>query len=54
MDKAVEFEAEDDKANSRTVRSKSSMLDAIMRRCLTRYLAEREPIRKQPAGETHA
>jgi hypothetical protein len=50
MDKAVELEAEDDKANSRTVRSKSSMLDTIVRRCLIQYLAER----KQPAGEKHA
>ena len=54
MDKAVELEAEDDKVNSRTARSKSSMLDTIMRRCLTRYLAEQEAIRKQPGGETHA
>ena len=50
MDKALELEAEDDKANSRTARSQSSMLDTIMRRCLTQYLAER----KQPAGEPHA
>ena len=54
MDKALALEVQDDKVNSRTARSKSSMLDTIMRRCLTRYLAEREAIRKQPAGETHA
>lgn len=53
MDKAVELEVQDDKVNSRTARSKSSMLDTIMRRCLTRYLTEREAIRK-PAGESHA
>jgi hypothetical protein len=54
MDKALDLEREDDKANSRTARSRSSMLDTIMRRCLTRYLADQDPTRKQPAGEKHA
>ena len=41
MDKALDLEREDDKANHRTARSRSSMLDTIMRRCLIRYLKER-------------
>jgi len=41
MDKALDLEREDDKANSRTARSRSSLLDTIMRRCLSRYLEER-------------
>jgi len=41
MDKALGLEIEDDKANSRTTRSRSSLLDTIMRRCLIRYLKER-------------
>jgi hypothetical protein len=53
MDKALDLEREDDKANSRTARSRSSLLDTIMRRCLPRYLAEWEAIRKQPSGEKH-
>jgi len=53
MDKALDLECEDDKANSRTTRSRSSLLDTIMRRSLHRYLAEQEAIRKQPAGEKH-
>jgi bacterioferritin (cytochrome b1) len=53
MDKALDLEREDDKANSRTARSRSSLLDTIIRRCLSRYLAEQEAIRKQPAGEKH-
>ena len=53
MDKALDLEREDDKANSRTTRSRSSLLDTIMRRSLHRYLAEQEAIRKQPAGEKH-
>jgi dissimilatory sulfite reductase (desulfoviridin) alpha/beta subunit len=53
VDKALELEREDDKVNSRTPRSKSSIIDTIMRQGLSRYLAEREPIRKQPTGETH-
>jgi bacterioferritin (cytochrome b1) len=47
MDKALDLEREDDKANSRTARSRSSLLDTIMRRCLSRYLAEREGATKQ-------
>jgi hypothetical protein len=54
MDKALDLEREDDKANHRTARSRSSMVDTIMRRCLTRYLAGREAIQRRPAGETHA
>lgn len=54
IDKAVELEVEDDQKHDRTPFSRSSMLNTIMRRCLTRYLAEREAIRKQPSGETHA
>jgi hypothetical protein len=50
MDKALALEVQDDKVNSRTARSKSSLLDTIMRRCLSRYLAERG---SQPAGEKH-
>jgi hypothetical protein len=53
MDKALELEIDDDKANCRTARSRSSMVDTIMRRSLARYLAEQEAIRKQPAGEKH-
>jgi hypothetical protein len=53
MDKALGLEREDDKANHRTARSRSSLLDTIMRRSLHRYLAEQEAIRKQPAGEKH-
>jgi hypothetical protein len=51
MDKALDLERDDDSKNDRTARSRSSLLDTIMRRCLTRYLAEREAIQKQPAGK---
>ena len=54
VDKALELEREDDKANGRTPRSKSSIIDTVMRQGLSRYLAERSAIRKQPARETHA
>ena len=46
MDKALALEVQDDKVNSRTARSKSSMLDTIMRRCLAQYLKDR--------GQNHA
>lgn len=44
MEKALDLEREDDEANHRTPRSKSSMLDTIMRRCLAQYLKDRGQI----------